>query len=198
MMDIYRDIEAEIPHLRRYARVLVRDATVADDLVQGCLVRALAKLGLWREGSNLRAWLFTILYHQHVNDLRRAMRDGKPVELSDAEPRLSCAADQDKCIELRDLQRALARLPENQRAAILLVGLEGMDYEAASLALGIPVGTVRSRISRGREALREMMGVAPKKPRTERAATKAPAENVHHRFCTAGAAQPTVRLAIGD
>jgi RNA polymerase sigma-70 factor, ECF subfamily len=157
MADIYRDIEAEIPRLRRYARALARDVTAADDLVQDCLARALGKLHLWQEGTNLRAWLLTILHNQHVNNVRRTMRAGTPVELSEAEPRLSRAADQDSCLELRDLQRALARLPGVQRAAILLVGLEGLGYEAAAAALGTPVGTVRSRISRGRDALRHLM-----------------------------------------
>ena len=157
MAKIYDDIEAEIPSLRRYARTLVRDVTAADDLLQDCLSRALGKLHLWQEGTNLRAWLFTIMHNQHVNGVRRALRAGTSVELSAADPRLSQAATQDKRLELRDLERALARLPETQRAPILLIGLEGMGYEAAGARLGIPVGTVRSRLSRGRDALRLLM-----------------------------------------
>ncbi len=194
MADIYRDIEAEIPCLRRYARALVRDATAADDLVQDCLARALVKLHLWQEGSNLRAWLMTILHNQHVNELRRIMRAGTPVELSEAEPRLRQAADQEKRLELRDLERALARLPVEQRAPILLVGLEGVGYEAAGALLGIPVGTVRSRISRGRDALRGLMGIDPE-TRPEHAATKAFARNAPRRSRAAGAAHPTAQLA---
>jgi RNA polymerase sigma-70 factor (ECF subfamily) len=161
MGEIVRDIEAEIPRLRRYARALVRDVVAADDLVQDCLARALAKLHLWQEGTNLRAWLFTILHHQHVNDLRRSMRVGRTVELSEAEALLSRAADQDKRLELRDLERALARLPEEQRTVLLMVGLEGRTYEDASAVLGIPLGTVRSRVSRGRGALRQLMDAGP-------------------------------------
>ncbi len=157
MADIYQGIEAEIPRLRRYARALVRDVAAADDLVQDCLARALAKSHLWQEGTDLRAWLFTILHNQHVNHVRRAVRAGAAVELSESEPLLTRAPNQDKRLELRDLDRALARLPEEQRAVILLVGLEGMRYEEVGDVLGIPVGTVRSRLSRGRDALRRLM-----------------------------------------
>jgi RNA polymerase sigma-70 factor, ECF subfamily len=159
MADIYRDIEAEIPRLRRYARVLVRDIADADDLVQDCLTRALAKLHLWQEGTNLRAWLFSILHNQHINQVRRDSRTGRAVEINDAEPALCRPANQDKCLELRDLERALLRLPEEQRAAILLVGVEGFTYQQVADVLCIPTGTVRSRISRGRDALRGLMGI---------------------------------------
>jgi RNA polymerase sigma-70 factor, ECF subfamily len=156
MGDIYQDIEDQIPRLRRYARSLVRDTTVVDDLVQECLARALAKLHLWQEGTNLRAWLFTILHNQYINHLRRQIRSGTTVELSETELP-SRAAGQDQYLELRDLRRALDQLPEAQRAAILLIGLEGMRYEEAAGVLGIPVGTVRSRISRGRSTLHRLM-----------------------------------------
>jgi RNA polymerase sigma-70 factor (ECF subfamily) len=157
MAHIYQDIEAAIPHLRRYARALVREVATADDLVQECLARALAKQHLWQEGTNLRAWLVTILHNLYVNEIRRNVRTGTTVELSDAEPALSRPADQEKCLELRDLERALARLPEGQRALIVLVGLEGMSYQEAATMLGMPVGTVRSRVSRARCALRRIM-----------------------------------------
>jgi RNA polymerase sigma-70 factor, ECF subfamily len=157
MTDIYQDIEAEIPRLRRYARVLARDPAAADDLVQECLTRALGKLHLWQEGSNLRAWLFTILHNQHVNFVRRSIRTGPTVEFGENQFLLSQPANQEKHLELRDLNRALNRLPLEQRSVILLVGMEGMSYGDVSLALGIPVGTVRSRLSRGRDALRQLM-----------------------------------------
>jgi RNA polymerase sigma-70 factor (ECF subfamily) len=158
MTDIYRDIEAQIPRLQRYARGLARDAAAAEDLVQDCLARALAKLHLWQVGSDLRAWLFTILHNQYVNDVRRSVRAGTSVELGEAEPELWRGGDQERSLELRDLQRALARLPEAQRAPILLVAIDGLSYAAAGARLGIPVGTVRSRISRGRGALDDLMG----------------------------------------
>ena len=159
MDDLRQRIEREIPRLRRYARALTRDVVAADDLVQDGLARGLAKLHLFKEGTDLRAWLFTILHNQYVNQVRRAVREGAAVSVSETEPSLTTAADQGKRLELRDLDRALARLPEDQRTVILLVGLEGMPYEAVAEIVGIPVGTVRSRLWRGREALRHLMGM---------------------------------------
>jgi len=159
--DIHQNIEAEIPRLRRYARALTRDVVAADDLVQDCLARALGKLHLWQEGTDLRAWLFTILHNQYVNQVRRAVREGSSVGLNETEPLLTRAPHQGKRLELRDLERALAKLPEEQKAVILLVGLEGMRYEEVAVVLDVPVGTVRSRLSRGREALRRLIGITP-------------------------------------
>lgn len=161
MADTYREIEAEIPRLRRYARALTRDVVAADDLVQDCLTRALGKLHLWQRGTDLRAWLFTILHNQYVNYVRRSVREGVMVGLNDTEPFLTRAPQQGQRLELRDLERAMAKLPEEQRSAILLVGLEGMRYEEVAAVLDVPVGTVRSRLSRGREALRRLMGSDP-------------------------------------
>jgi RNA polymerase sigma-70 factor (ECF subfamily) len=161
MSDICKRIEEEIPRLRRYARALTRDMTAADDLVQDCLTRALSKAHLWQKGTDLRAWLFTILHNQYVNNVRRAVREGSAVGLSDTEPSLTTMPNQAKRLELRDLRRAIARLPEEQRAVILLVGLEGMRYEEVARVLEVPVGTIRSRLSRGREMLRQLMGFAP-------------------------------------
>jgi RNA polymerase sigma-70 factor, ECF subfamily len=157
--ELRQRIEREIPRLRRYAGALTRDQVAADDLVQDCLLRGLSKLHLWQQGSDLRAWLFTILHNQYVNQVRRAVREGAAVSVRENEPSLIRAANQGARLELRDLDRALARVPEEQRTAILLVGLEGMSYEAVAEILGIPVGTVRSRLSRGREALRDLMGM---------------------------------------
>jgi RNA polymerase sigma-70 factor (ECF subfamily) len=117
---------------------------------------------LWQEGTDLRAWLFTILHNQHVNLVRRSAREGTGVAISDTEPSLTRAANQEKSLELRDLDRALAKLPDEQRTVILLVGLEGMRYEAVAEIVGCPVGTIRSRLSRGREALRDLMGIKEK------------------------------------
>jgi RNA polymerase sigma-70 factor (ECF subfamily) len=104
--DPHRDIEAEIPRLRRYARALTRDFVAADDLVQDCLTRALGKLHLWQRGTDLRAWLFTILHNQYVNHLRRTAREGTAVGLSEREPLLARAPQQGRRLELRDLDRA--------------------------------------------------------------------------------------------
>ncbi|HZU91946.1 MAG TPA: sigma-70 family RNA polymerase sigma factor [Stellaceae bacterium] len=175
MADTFRDIEAEIPRLRRYARALTRDLIAADDLVQDCLTRALGKLHLWQEGTDLRAWLFTILHNQYVNHVRRAVREGAAVGLNESEPLLTRAPQQGKRLELRDLERAIAKLPEEQRSVILLVGLEGMRYEEVATVLDVPVGTIRSRLSRGREALRRLMGIVPDEDESELLAAAAAA-----------------------
>ena len=169
MADICKRIEDEIPRLRRYARALTRDITAADDLVQDCLTRALSKVHLWQDGTDLRAWLFTILHNQYVNHVRRAVREGAAVALSDTEPLLTSAPNQGKRLELRDLERAIAKLPDEQRSVLLLVGLEGMRYEEVASVLDVPVGTIRSRLSRGREMLRQLMGLIPdREPETLR------------------------------
>ncbi len=163
MASPYRDIEAEIPRLRRFARALTHDLVAADDLVQDCLTRALGKLHLWEEGTDLRAWLFTVLHNQHVNHIRRKVREGATVGLSEREPLLSHAPQQGRRLELRDLERAIGKLPDAQRSVILLVGLEGMRYEEVALVLNVPVGTIRSRLSRARESLRKLTGSLPEK-----------------------------------
>jgi RNA polymerase sigma-70 factor, ECF subfamily len=157
MSNFARLLETEIPRLRRYARALTRDGSRADDLVQSCLVRAVAKEHLWQPGTDLRAWLFTILHNQHVNDVRRSVREGVTVPVEDVAPVLTSPSNAGASLQLRDLERAMARLPEEQRQVILLVGLEGMRYEEVAKILGIPIGTVRSRLSRGRDMLRELM-----------------------------------------
>jgi RNA polymerase sigma-70 factor (ECF subfamily) len=179
--DIHYDIEAEIPRLRRYARALTRDVVSADDLVQDCLTRALGKLHLWQQGSDLRAWLFTILHNQYVNHIRRAVREGAAVSLNETEPMLSRAPQQGKRLELRDLERAITQLPEEQRSVILLVGLEGMRYEEVAAVLDVPVGTIRSRLSRGREALRRLTGAVPdEKTEAARSESKLPCSLPRH------------------
>jgi RNA polymerase sigma-70 factor (ECF subfamily) len=164
MENFGRLLEKEIPRLRRYARALTRDATRADDLVQSCLVRAIAKSHLWQPGTDLRAWLFTILHNQHVNDVRRSVREGVSVPVEDVAPMLTVHSTQGASLQLRDLDRALARLPEEQRQVLLLVGLEGMRYEEVAAVLEVPVGTVRSRLSRGRDTLRRLMDIKVPEP----------------------------------
>ena len=159
MTDFADLLEVEIPRLRRYARALIRDTARADDLVQNALVRAIAKQHLWRPGTDLRAWLFTILHHQNVNDVRRFSREGAGVPVEHVAPALAAVSDPSAVLQIRDLERAMAALPEGQRQVILLVGLEGMRYEEVATILRIPIGTVRSRLSRGRETLRSLMDV---------------------------------------
>jgi RNA polymerase sigma-70 factor (ECF subfamily) len=151
-------LEAQIPRLRRYARALTRDFSRADDLVQNCLTRAVAKQHLWQYGTDLRAWLFTILHHQHVNDVRRSIREGSHVMLEEL-PELTAQPNAIAVLQLRDLEAALGKLQLEQRQVILLVGLEGMSYDEVANVLNVPVGTVRSRLSRGRDQLRRLMGM---------------------------------------
>jgi RNA polymerase sigma-70 factor (ECF subfamily) len=158
MTDFAKLLEAEIPRLRRYARALTRDAMSADDLVQNCLVRALAKQHLWEYGTNLRAWLFTIMHNQHVNRVRTSAREGITVDLAEV-PTMAAKPNADGKLEIRDLERAIAKLAPEQREVILLVGLEGMAYDEVATVLNVPVGTVRSRLSRGRDQLRRLMGM---------------------------------------
>jgi RNA polymerase sigma-70 factor (ECF subfamily) len=159
--NLHEEIEALIPRLHRYARVLTRDPVAADDLVQECITRALGKIHLWEEGTDLRAWLFTILHHQHISFTRRDARRHASIESQ--KPHLSPALppNQTARLELRDLERAIAKLPEEQRSVILLVGLNGLGYDEAASVENLPVGTVRSRVARGREALRAMTGFFP-------------------------------------
>jgi RNA polymerase sigma-70 factor (ECF subfamily) len=172
MSDISQQIAAEIPRLRRYAQALTRQPHSADDLVQDCLTRALAKSHLWQEGSDLRAWLFTILHNQFVNSVRRSVREGVTVSLNidGGKPGREIEPSQEHALTLRDLDQALAKLPEDQRVVVLLVGLEGLAYDKVAEILGVPVGTVRSRLSRGREMLRRLIGIESTSAKTAHAA----------------------------
>ena len=143
-----------IPRLRRYARALVGDRATADDLVQDTLERAWAKLHLYRRGTDLRAWLFTVMHNVHVNRVRSA-RPTDPLE--EEMPELAQRAAQGDTLLVRDLDRAISRLPAEQRAVLLLVTLEEMSYEDVARTLSIPIGTVMSRLSRAREKLRALM-----------------------------------------
>jgi len=193
MTEIHKRIEAEIPRLRRYARALVRDAVSADDLVQECLTRALGKLHLWREGTDLRAWLFTILHNQYVNHVRRSIRTGPTMTLAGVDLLLSQPANQATGLELRDLDKALGRLPADQRAVILLFGLEGLPYAEVGAVLGIPVGTVRSRLSRGRESLRDLMGLERRQSKRQETRMRTPRrETLHLSSRTEGSALPAI------
>ncbi len=158
MLEFHSLVEREIPRLRRYARALTRASDRADDLVQDTLVRAIAKADLWQPGTDMGAWLFTIMHNEYVNMVRRGMREAAMVDIDQMSSSLVAMTDPTSSCQLRELERALARLPEEQREVILLVGLEGMPYESAAKILAVPIGTVRSRLSRGRERLRELMG----------------------------------------
>lgn len=148
----------ELPHLMRYARALKRDFVAADDLVQDCVQRALAKLNQFQSGTNMRAWLFTILHNVHRQDLRTSSRRISTTVMNEiVENQHGTAATQNGALIMRDLNEALGKLAEDQREVILLVGLEDMSYKQVSEILDVPVGTVMSRLSRGREKLKRLM-----------------------------------------
>ncbi len=158
------DLVAAIPRLRRYARVLTGDTTRADDLVQDTLARAWEKRRLWRAGSDLRAWLFTIMHNVHVNQLALARRDAANVSL-DADGGLAweppVRANQLDRVELMELVQQMGRLPPEQREVLVLAAVEEMRYEEIAAVLAIPVGTVMSRLSRAREKLRNLVASPP-------------------------------------
>lgn len=158
-MDRQTEIIQHIPRLRRYARALTGDASRADDLVQDTLERALVKLALWRPEGDLRAWLFTLMHNLFVNQVRTANR--RPVEDLDEGFDTAVEGEQMQALNVRDIGRALQALPEEQRSVILLVGLEQFGYAEAARILGVPVGTVMSRLSRARERLRQLLEGEP-------------------------------------
>ncbi len=150
-------IEEHIPRLRRYARALAGDRARADDLVQDTLERAWGKFHLWRRGSDLRAWLFSIMHNVYVNSVRKNSTAPMLLPLEDDALDVPVRAAQDDGLQVRDVHAALGCLPQEQREVLLLVGLEEMRYEEVAKVLDIPLGTVMSRLSRGRERLRQIM-----------------------------------------
>ena len=151
-------VEPHIPSLRRYAMVLLRyDEDRSDDLVQDCLVRAMSRWQLWRQPGNLRAWLFTILHNIYVNDVQKAAARPNVIELQEYLPGISVPPEQGDGLVLREVAQSVQRLPDEQKQILLLVGLEGFSYEEAAQITGVLVGTVKSRLSRARRTLREML-----------------------------------------
>jgi RNA polymerase sigma-70 factor (ECF subfamily) len=157
LSEFHRLIEQQIPKLRRYARALTRNRDRADDLVQDTLGRALVKEQFWQPGTNLKAWLFTIMHNQNVNNVRRDTRQSGGLDIEQTSSTLTATTDPTATCKMFELERALAQLPVEQQQVILLVGLEGMSYEDTAGILTVPVGTVRSRLSRGRDALRKLL-----------------------------------------
>jgi RNA polymerase sigma-70 factor, ECF subfamily len=151
--DVKWAIAREIPHLRRYARALLRDADAADDLVQDCLERALTKRHLWRRTGSLRSWLFRIVYTQFLNSRGRRAKAQLTANLDDLDQPIAMPAAQLDHAEAVEVMDALFTIDADQRAALLLVAVEGMAYDEAADALNIPIGTLRSRLWRGRQAL---------------------------------------------
>lgn len=150
------DVIAQLASLRRYARVLVRNPDEAEDLVQDALVKAYERRGTFKSGANLRGWLLSILHNTHIDALRRIRSQRRRADdvahLSEQES----AAGQEHSVRLSQVRAAFLSLPEEQRAALSLVALEDLSYQEAAQALGVPVGTLMSRVSRARAQLRAL------------------------------------------
>ncbi|MAF47049.1 MAG: sigma-70 family RNA polymerase sigma factor [Rhodospirillales bacterium] len=157
-MDKRAALTETLPHVMRYARALTRNADTAEDLLHDCVGRALSRLHLFEAGTNMRAWLFTIMHNIHRQNLRQSSRRPRTDSLTDElAERIGREADQNDKLMLRDFERALGELPDDQRHVILLVGLEDMSYQETADVLEIPVGTVMSRLARARAKLRQAM-----------------------------------------
>ena len=156
MTNIAHQLEPHLPRLRRYARKLARTAPAADDLVQSTILRALEKQQLYRIDTNLRGWLMTIMHNEHANEVRRQMC-APSLGSEDELEKIGTCSTQDLTIELREIQRAVARLPMDQRQTLLLHCLDGFRYDEIAARMGVPFGTVQSRIWRARITLRAML-----------------------------------------
>ncbi len=150
-------LEAEIPRLRRFARFMARDADYADDLVQECLTRAIANITSWQPGTNLRAWLFVILKNVFRNDKRRGKHEIAHLNRLENEAISYAPPQQHTHLLLGEIQRAFLKLSEDHREVLMLIAVEGLRYEEAASILDISVGTVKSRLSRARAALRTLV-----------------------------------------
>jgi RNA polymerase sigma-70 factor (ECF subfamily) len=154
---VLSQIEACVPALRRYAVGLLRSRDEADDLVHDCLVRALDKLHTRRDENDVRTWLFTILHNLFISQMRRRRLRPVPEALDEIPESVhSQRPSQEDGLQWRDLLRDLERLPEEQRSVVLLVSVEDLSYAETAAVLGVPIGTVMSRLARGRERLRQL------------------------------------------
>ena len=161
--DIRRQIVALLPDLRAFARFLVRDRAAADAVVQDSIVRALGAISQFQPGTNLKAWLFTILRNQFYEQARRRKREATALqarfdEAEVADPQQVAQAD------ITDLQQLMWRLPPSQREALLLVGAQEMSHEEAAAICGVPVGTMKARLARARSGLAVLMDGARADP----------------------------------
>ncbi|MCL2430171.1 MAG: sigma-70 family RNA polymerase sigma factor [Alphaproteobacteria bacterium] len=153
-------IETCIPALRRYAAVLARNQQDRDDLVHDCLVRALDRWHTRRDDGSLKSWLFAIMHNLFVSHQRKRKLRGEVNPINAVwDEKCRIPADQERHLEFRDVVQALDRLPEEQRSVLVLVAVEDLSYSEVAKVLDIPIGTVMSRLSRGRERLRAMMEV---------------------------------------
>lgn len=152
---------ALVPRLRRFAAGLTRNVADGDDLCQATIERALVNRGKWQEGTRLDSWMYTMMRNIWIDEARARQRRGQTFVSEDTGAGVGAAGAQDSSAELLDVERALARLPDEQREAVLLVMVEGYAYKEAAEIIGCPVGTLNSRLVRGRDALLQLLGEAP-------------------------------------
>jgi len=160
--DLHEQIVEVIPNLRAFARSLVSNPSQADDLAQGALTRALSNLDKFEVGTNLRAWMFTILRNLYYSELRKRRREVEDADGGYA-AMLSTQPNQLAALELKDFRRALSQLPAEQREALVLIGASGFSYEDAARICGCAVGTMKSRVNRGRNRLADLLQIDPSK-----------------------------------
>jgi RNA polymerase sigma-70 factor, ECF subfamily len=185
-------IVVALPRLKHYALSLTRDSSAADDLVQETLARAIEKNHLWQAGTDLRAWLFTLMHNLHINTIRRTVREAEMIKTFRTGAFVAAPPTQTLWHELRDLQRGLAMLPDEQRSAVLQVGLNSGGYKSIALLLGIPIGTLRSRLSRGRASLRASTGRGPCTTRATPAAGRPGGWPIHIKAVSSGIASAAI------
>ena len=167
MQDMMALVEPLIPSLRRYARSLLRDQSAADDLVQDCLERVISRWHQRRTDGNTRTWVFTILHNLAINRLKQAGRRGIHVTVEDVDEAVFATAPaQEDRLHHQAVVDALSSLPEDQRSVLLLVSVEDLSYAETASVLGIPIGTVMSRLSRARHRLAQMIEDGPDRSAT--------------------------------
>jgi RNA polymerase sigma-70 factor (ECF subfamily) len=156
------DIIAQLASLKRYARSLVRNNADAEDLVQDTLLRAYERRATFRKGANLRTWLFTILHNTHVDTKRSSVSRIRRDDAVAAERGYQYPAAQEHAVHLRQVRDAFMQLPAEQREALHLIAVEDLSYQQAAETLGVPLGTLMSRVSRARAALRSFEDIPTK------------------------------------
>ena len=156
--DLTAEVQPLIPSLRRYARAMLRDGDSADDLVQDCLERVITHWDERHRAEDTRQWIFAIAHNLAVNRLRQERRRGMHVAIEDVdEATMVSPAAQEHRVRHNELMRALDTLPQDQRSVILMISVEDLSYAEVAEALGVPIGTVTSRLARGRERLQRAL-----------------------------------------
>lgn len=171
--EITIELAGILPRLRAYAQVLTKNSDDADDLVQTAVERALSRIELYEPGTNFKAWMFTILRNCYFTEMRKRSRRPDTVDPMDHESAMSVRAEQQIGLEVRDFSRAFVQLSEMDRTVLVLIGAEGMSYQEAADILGTPIGTVRSRLSRARTRLKDLLEEAEARPAKEAARLEA-------------------------